>query len=564
MDVGQTSGILEELPLRAIIPTGYMLKYNASELLLACPVIGCVVDFPDLMSLGGHFCAVHENSAYNDNCDGTLERVGRFAKIAGSSSVAIVVSQIPKSLDMTTATVADRLALDDQSRQRRSKIQPAAVSKTNTAPDYVRGVAFQNGKVARSHALSYLLMFYRGERGYGSNHIYELSQLPKHRDFPPEWIKYHKNREFDEKIFSLSLAYLVGDEVRGPNACRQREVKLACRLSDLCIALPATLSSMSKGWFRYPWACIGCQYWAYVQRHECTCDWKQPLIPTDFARQRNIMPSTKPLAKRMRRTLANQLLRPLRPLQPHPAASPSHAPSSHAQPSQAQEPSRHPVRHSEEENFPNPHVEARRSTRRKQHISYTETPPGNPGHDEPVDSIEVPQPVNSDQAPATREGKRKQSVISAETPNAQLSMETWEKAPGRLTDGVHSESKHESSIWFKLSQRLMYGDLDIAFSNAYLNGREPVTVSQDVHFNVMVIKPGETGRWTKEKRQIRTCSVASGKLKVKLCGKVFHMGPNGIFVIRPGQQCTVENELYMDSVVHCTTITDYELVSTRD
>lgn len=50
-----------------------------------------------------------------------------------------------------------------------------------------------------------------------------------------------------------------------------------------------------------------------------------------------------------------------------------------------------------------------------------------------------------------------------------------------------------------------------------------------------------------------------GKVEVKLSNKVFHMGPNGMFVIRPGQHCVAGNDLYIDSVMHCTTVKDYEL-----
>ncbi len=170
---------MEEKSRGAIIPTGYSIQRYTSGLSFKCPVIGCHAAFANAPALGGHFCSGHKNSAYNDNCDGTLGRVGRFAKIAGSTGAAIVVSQIPKALDMASATVADRLALDDQARNRRSKIQQAAVKKTNTVPEIVADVAFQNGKVIRSHAVAYLLTFYGGVNGYAANFIYELSQFLK-------------------------------------------------------------------------------------------------------------------------------------------------------------------------------------------------------------------------------------------------------------------------------------------------------------------------------------------------------------------------------------------------
>lgn len=99
---------------------------------------------------------------------------------------------------------------------------------------------------------------------------------------------------------------------------------------------------------------------------------------------------------------------------------------------------------------------------------------------------------------------------------------------------------------------------DIAFSNSYLTSGNPVVVSEDVSFNVLVIKPGSVSHWTVEDDKLRTCSVASGKIKVTMGEREFQLGPNGMFVVRPGQTCKVENRIYLDSVVHCTTIADFE------
>jgi mannose-6-phosphate isomerase-like protein (cupin superfamily) len=75
----------------------------------------------------------------------------------------------------------------------------------------------------------------------------------------------------------------------------------------------------------------------------------------------------------------------------------------------------------------------------------------------------------------------------------------------------------------------------------------------------MVLKPGSANHWTVEDDKLRTCSVASGKVRVTMNEKTFNLGPNGMFVVRPGQTCKVENRLYIDSVVHCTTIGDFSL-----
>ncbi|KAF9771547.1 hypothetical protein IL306_010810 [Fusarium sp. DS 682] len=132
------------------------------------------------------------------------------------------------------------------------------------------------------------------------------------------------------------------------------------------------------------------------------------------------------------------------------------------------------------------------------------------------------------------------SIISTpgQMGGVELEMEDWEVAPGRMKD--------ESSD-------------NIAFSNSYLTSGQPVTVSEDVSFNVMVLKPGSANHWTVEDDKLRTCSVASGKVRVTMNDKTFNLGPNGMFVVRPGQTCKAENRLYVDSVVHCTTIGDFSL-----
>ncbi|GKU02079.1 unnamed protein product [Fusarium langsethiae] len=121
----------------------------------------------------------------------------------------------------------------------------------------------------------------------------------------------------------------------------------------------------------------------------------------------------------------------------------------------------------------------------------------------------------------------------------ELEMEDWEVAPGRMKD--HSSSDN------------------IAFSNSYLTSGQPVTVSEDISFNVIVLKPGTSSHWNVDDDKLRTCSVAAGKVRVTMGEQTFNLGPNGMFVIRPGQACRVANRLYLDSVVHCTTICDFGL-----
>ena len=98
--------------------------------------------------------------------------------------------------------------------------------------------------------------------------------------------------------------------------------------------------------------------------------------------------------------------------------------------------------------------------------------------------------------------------------------------------------------------------LGIAFSTAYLTARDAIPVTPDVGFNVLVLKPGQQNRWDPEEDAVRLCSMATGKLRVKMedSEHEFQVGPNGLFKVRPGAAVLVTNRLYVDAVVHVTTV----------
>ena len=80
-----------------------------------------------------------------------------------------------------------------------------------------------------------------------------------------------------------------------------------------------------------------------------------------------------------------------------------------------------------------------------------------------------------------------------------------------------------------------------------------VPVCDDVFFRVDTIPPGGVLRLEPEEAQMRLCSIAAGKVQVKL-GDVgeFLLGPHGMFKVKPGVECYVTNRLYLDAVLHTT------------
>jgi hypothetical protein len=86
-------------------------------------------------------------------------------------------------------------------------------------------------------------------------------------------------------------------------------------------------------------------------------------------------------------------------------------------------------------------------------------------------------------------------------------------------------------------------------------------VSEDISFNIAVLSSGTTVHLGVEDSKLRTCSVAAGKVKVKIGTTEFKIGPHGMFKVMPGETCVVENRHYVDAYIHCTTVDNYELAA---
>lgn len=150
-------------------------------------------------------------------------------------------------------------------------------------------------------------------------------------------------------------------------------------------------------------------------------------------------------------------------------------------------------------------------------------------------------------------------MVGNEVPADMLEMEDWEVAPGRVRDERSASPTSKSAFavfwaWFIRADH----SVDVAFSNAYLTTNQAVSVSENIAFNVIVIKPGGSHRWSEDDDRVRICSLAGGKLSVKLDKtEPFQIGPNGMFKVKPGVACSVENRMYMDAVIHVTSVAQY-------
>lgn len=166
---------------------------------------------------------------------------------------------------------------------------------------------------------------------------------------------------------------------------------------------------------------------------------------------------------------------------------------------------------------------------RPKHISSTPDATGN--WEESTEHSDI-KPL---EVSLTAAGRRNEK---SNEPSEILSMEPWERAPGRIRSQGSATPEN------------------IAFSKAYLATGREVQVCREATFRVEIIRSGHTHILKAEDNVTRICSIASaGKLSVKLDSEEpLIIGPHGMFAVRPRSGCLVESEIYDDVSLHITTI----------
>lgn len=82
-------------------------------------------------------------------------------------------------------------------------------------------------------------------------------------------------------------------------------------------------------------------------------------------------------------------------------------------------------------------------------------------------------------------------------------------------------------------------------------------VCSNLAFRIEVIRAGITLRLEADAELTRVCSIATGKLQVRIDGEPeFTIGPHGLFKIRPGIACSVQNRLHLDAIIHISTLAE--------
>lgn len=233
----------------ALVPTNYRLDKQAPNPFV-CPDRGCSKAFDSARALGGHFSAGHKGNAYNDNCDGTFSKVGFYDRVAGEKWRAIVVSRVSVT------------GSEEESPHVSTPGPFTAEHVAMTTPDpFTYVTAFLPRHIDYTKFLA-------------SAYVRELCQLPKRRHLPMSWIKFHGDKDLNERMFALAVAYITGREVFGMDVCMDGLHEDGSRLSRHSVAVPFELSTAHKRLHFPEDSCIGCYYYAEFRgKKSPRCSW---------------------------------------------------------------------------------------------------------------------------------------------------------------------------------------------------------------------------------------------------------------------------------------------------
>ncbi|KAF4847262.1 hypothetical protein CGCSCA4_v005455 [Colletotrichum siamense] len=549
----------ENTPLEAscgaLLPTGYTL-HSDPEYPFICPDRVCRSIFRSIQGLGKHFGARHRNTMYNDNLDGTVSAVSFFDIPGTTRASPVIVSRNPLQGDeppmpepQTTVykpygskvqamSSAAGMPQSQPLSQPLSQPQPQTTatrttrshaSPYSTLPDHhelAQPSYFQSAKsmTLLEYLTSQLSPTYRlpAERP----DFKALLKLPMARHFPPQWTMKHSGVGNLAPLTALSLlVFLTGDPAPvSCSTCNGPDHDAFENTLRPCIVL----SSRAPSWLKETVneACASCQWRCNYKRQKVQCD----FLPAFRGRTLTALPSPAPAATPT-------------PIPP-PAIPPSSAPPSYSLPRNAKFPYGGPAGDNQS-GVNSPALRSPAITTPPVGTTPVNTSrPSNPPRR--VTRHSAATKTASDSAPAST-SSTKPAAVAIVPPNAGqtmpaelLDMEEWEIAPGRVRDDQSQEPTN------------------VAFSNAYLTSNQAVSVSEDIAFNVIAIKPGGSHHWTDEEDKVRICSVAVGKVKVKLyMTDPFQIGPNGMFKLKPGTSCSIENRTYIDAIIHVTSVTLY-------
>ncbi|KAF5131196.1 hypothetical protein E5D57_007546 [Metarhizium anisopliae] len=534
---------------------------------------------------------------FNDNGDGSISKFGNYRNPSGRSP-GIVVAQVP--FPRATHPALKRGLGDDGVGPSKRQLEESDAGQDRKRRAMSEDREHNQTTQFETDVSKYIAAVHSGFRTANRRDISRMLALPRKRDLPEEFLDKHTYTDLAAQTYACAVAYVVGDEVSGRSACHAATGPLAC-LSKQCIVLPKSIQLDPKivRIFTPHHRCVGCAYLALMTSAPDRCELRtepsnagsgDKVVPTSLGRPLPDVPT-------------------LRSSQPAPQQEQQSSPMPSGQGTE-QTPSRRPVRQSvlnrlqmdkdraarpkSKSPTEQPGTQVNRpqtdkdQTARSQSQSPTEQPGTRLNHtdkdqvarsqsksptEQPGTQVNRPQTDkdqtarSQSQSPTEQPGTRLNHTDKDQVARSQSKSPTEQHSSTRLERGIlpikhHGQfgtPEYEMEDWEIAPGRVTNEDASRTYSGAFLTSSTPITISHDIDFNILTIRPGQIYNVPVQKGKIQVFSVASGKLKVTTGGKVVQLGPNGVFPVRPGEKCVIENRIYFEAVVHCTTVKDYEL-----
>jgi len=116
--------------------------------------------------------------------------------------------------------------------------------------------------------------------------------------------------------------------------------------------------------------------------------------------------------------------------------------------------------------------------------------------------------------------------------------------PGRIRGRVEKEGNDDDA---EVEENL-------AFSSQYIAARRQGINLSSVIFQIHRIGPGQPFAFEASDAWFRLCSVATGKVHVTLGRQQFGIGAHGMWRVRAGEKCSVQNLGASTAIVHVSMI----------
>ncbi|KJZ73935.1 hypothetical protein HIM_06603 [Hirsutella minnesotensis 3608] len=490
-----------------VVPTNYELHPQPPHYI--CPVRDCRRLMKTMSSLGGHFSAKHCCKTFNDNLDGTLSFVSEYKKIGSRTCPGVVVSQNPLPPN-APPPVEPGLPFWKNLSQKQPSVE-ASTSSSGQSPTVEMGSAAQLNEGLQPDAVPTIVSdiaplpdAHRNACEYLQTLLSSRQPVPSRAD-----IRAMIHLPMRRELPTIWINHHGGKTLEAPMFAAALAYTVGDEVTGpgACAKKYLQAGRLSLKCVALPSSLSDRERQAFYKLTTCVgCFYRSYQ-----QRQRNVCDWTDEGRADNTPEGSGEIPLPVFTT----AASATLPPAVSASKVTTKEESRDSER--EDSSAESSRIRTLASTR----VPRKRAAPADP---------ELPM----------RADKALKLSDPADRPEAISEMEPWEIAPGRIADEANGES--------------------LAFSCAYMMSTKPLQVLPDIGLNALAIGPGESVRWAAESKMVRSCMVASGKIRVTTKGKSFLLGPHGSFLVAPGQACVMENRIYFQAIVHCWTLKDYDLV----